>query len=256
MFKKIRVAILLYVLFMVAVGTWLTGVRSTDWNNSLRVKIYPINGDGSSVSANYISKLDIDAFTGIEAFVSREVERYGHDLVRPVRIELGNPIHEQPPTIDSNSSVVQVMFWSIRMRLWVWDVTNGNDKITPDVRMFVRYHNGETLLKLDDSVGVRKGMFGIVNAYASRRLEGQNNVVIAHEFLHTLGASDKYDLATGLPILPHGYADPDRSPLYPQKKAEIMGGRIPESSAVALKPMSLRYVVIGPATAQEIRLTD
>ena len=46
MFKKIRIAILLYVLFMVAVGTWLTRVRSTDWNNSLWVKIYPINGDG------------------------------------------------------------------------------------------------------------------------------------------------------------------------------------------------------------------
>ena len=142
------------------------------------------------------------------------------------------------------------------MRLWVWDVTSGRDKITPDVRVFVRYHNRETLLRLDDSVGLRKGMFGIVNAYASRRLEGQNNVVIAHEFLHTLGASDKYDLATGLPIAPHGYADPDRSPLYPQTRAEIMGGRIPESRGTAMKPMSLRYVVIGPATALEIRLTD
>ena len=256
MFKKIRVAILLYILLMVAVGTWLTGARSTDWNNSLRVKIYPINGDGSAVSADYISTLDVDAFDGIEEFFAREVERYGHDLPQPVRIELGSPIHEQPPKIDSNSGVLKVMLWSIRMRLWVWDVTSGRDKITPDVRVFVRYHNRETLLRLDDSVGLRKGMFGIVNAYASRRLEGQNNVVIAHEFLHTLGASDKYDLATGLPIAPHGYADPDRSPLYPQTRAEIMGGRIPESRGTAMKPMSLRYVVIGPATALEIRLTD
>ena len=256
MFRKIRVAILLYILFMVAVGTWLTRVRSTDWNNSLWVKIYPINGDGSAVSADYISRLDGDAFTSIESFVAREVERYGHDLARPVRIELGNPIHEQPPAIDNTSNVLEVMLWSFRMRLWVWDVTGGRDRVSPDVRMFVRYHNRESILKLDDSVGVQKGMFGIVNAYASRRLEGQNNVVIAHEFLHTLGATDKYDLATGLPIAPHGFADPERSPLYPQKKAEIMGGRIPESSRVALKPMSLRYVVIGPATAREIRLLD
>ena len=256
MFKKIRIAILLYVLFMVAVGTWLTGVRSTDWNNSLRVKIYPINGDGSAVSTDYISKLDLDAFAGIESFVEREVQRYGHELARPVRIELGGPIHEQPPEIDSRGNVLQIMLWSFRMRLWVWDVSSGRDRVSPDVRIFVRYHDREAVLKLDDSVGVRKGMFGIVNAYASRRLEGQNNVVIAHEFLHTLGASDKYDLATGLPLRPHGYAEPDRDPLYPQRNAEIMGGRIPESNAVALKPMSLRFVVIGPATAREIRLID
>ncbi len=92
MFKKIRIAILLYVLFMVAVGTWLTRVRSTDWNNSLWVKIYPINGDGSAVSAEYIAELDLDTFAGIESFIAREVERYGHTLSRPVRIELGNPL--------------------------------------------------------------------------------------------------------------------------------------------------------------------
>ena len=256
MFKKIRIAILLYVLFMVAVGTWLTRVRSTDWNNSLWVKIYPINGDGSAVSTDYISKLDRDTFAGIESFVAREVDRYGHDLSRPVRIELGNPIHAQPPAIDSGGTPLEVMLWSFRMRLWVWNVTDGRDRVSPDVRMFVRYHSRETNLLLDDSVGVQKGMFGIVNAYASRRLQGRNNVVIAHEFLHTLGASDKYDLATGMPLAPHGFAEPDRVPLYPQKKAEIMGGRVPLSANDAVTPKSLDYAMIGPATAREIRLLD
>ena len=39
MFKAVRITILLFVLFMVAMGTWLTERRSTDWNNSLWVKI-------------------------------------------------------------------------------------------------------------------------------------------------------------------------------------------------------------------------
>jgi hypothetical protein len=46
MFKVARITILLFVLFMVAMGTWLTKLRSTDWNNSLWVKIYPINARG------------------------------------------------------------------------------------------------------------------------------------------------------------------------------------------------------------------
>ena len=99
-------------------------------------------------------------------------------------------------------------------------------------------------------------MVGIVNAYASRRYNGANNVIIAHEFLHTLGATDKYDPATGLPSFPLGYAEPDRSPRYPQKLAEIMGGRIPMADDHADIPQSLRYVIIGDTTATEIRLID
>jgi len=35
--------------------------------------------------------------------------------------------------------------------------------------------------------------------------------VIAHELLYTLNATDKYDLNTGLPIFPNGYAEPERN---------------------------------------------
>ncbi|MCK5325287.1 MAG: hypothetical protein KAJ57_04740 [Woeseiaceae bacterium] len=256
MFKAIRIAILLFILFMVAVGTWLTKARSTDWNNSLWVKIYPINGDGSEASTHYISSLSVDTFAGIEEFVSREAERYGHRLTRPVRIELGNPIHEQPPSIDDAQNVLDVMLWSLKMRWWVSGIANDQDRIDPDVRMFVRYHSPETTLTLENSVGVQKGMYGVVNAYSSRQLRGRNNVVIAHEFLHTLGASDKYDPSNAQPIAPDGIAEPKRAPLYPQKKAEIMGGRIALAEDDAVVPKSLGYVVIGPLTAQEIRLTD
>ena len=99
-------------------------------------------------------------------------------------------------------------------------------------------------------------MFGVVNAYSSRKDQGRNNVVIAHEFLHTLGATDKYDPATAMPLAPHGLAEPERSPLYPQSKAELMGGRIPVSRDSARVPPSLRQVIIGPLTAQEIRLAN
>ncbi len=256
MFKAIRVAILLFILVFVAIGTWLAQARSTDWNNSLWVKVYPINADGSDVVDRYIANLDVEDFAGIEAFIARETERYGRQVQRPLRMELGLPVREQPPGIDPQSGVLGVMLWSLKLRWWASRTAGDQDRITPDVRIFVRYHHPDEAYVLENSVGLQKGMVGIVNARASRRHAGANNVIIAHEFMHTLGASDKYQLATGLPIAPHGLAEPDRKPLYPQRWAEIMGGRIALAEDDAIVPKNLRYVVIGPLTAQEIRLSE
>ncbi len=256
MFKALRISILLIVLFFVSVSTWLTQARSTDWNNSLWVKVYPINGDGSTASRDYIDGLSLDVFEPIEAFLSREVDRFGRPLARPVRMELGTEIREQPPSLSDAPSGLDVMLWSLKMRWWASSITDGQDGPDPDVRIFVRYHAPREEVVLENSVGLQKGMVGIVNAYASRRHAGANNVIIAHEFLHTLGATDKYDPGTGMPAYPLGYADPSREPRYPQTHAEIMGGRIPLAEDDAVIPKSLRYAVIGPQTATEIRLTD
>jgi hypothetical protein len=78
-------------------------------------------------------------------------------------------------------------------------------------------------------------------------------MVIAHELLHTLGATDKYDPVTDAPRFPDGYGDPRQAPLYPQKLAELMAGRRMVSAASWEQPSGLDDVVIGPATALEIR---
>ena len=256
MFKAIRITILLIILFFVATSTWLTAARSTDWNNSLWVKIYPINADGSAESARYIDTLTVGDFAGVEKFLAREVTRYGKSLDRPLRIELGREIREQPPVVGDGTSTLDVMLWSLKLRWWASQTGGEQDAIDPDVRIFVRYHRPQDGVILENSVGLQKGMVGVVNARATPRQRGSNNVVIAHEFLHTLGATDKYEPGTGQPIAPEGLAEPDRVPLYPQRYAEIMGGRIAESAQIASIPKSLDYVVIGPLTASEIRLSN
>jgi len=255
-FKAIRISVLLFILFFVAMSSWLTQARSTDWNNSLWVKIYPINADGSDASEQYIDRLRVEDFAGIEEFIDSEASRYGKNLSQPLRIELGNPISEQPPQLPANVSVLNVMLWSLKTRWWASSTAGEQDSIEPDVRMFVRYHSPELTLSLENSVGLQKGMIGIVNAYASRRQRGINNVIIAHEFLHTLGATDKYDAFDGQPHFPDGIADPDRKPLYPQRIAEIMGGRIALARDDAVVPKNLDFAMIGPLTASEINLTD
>ncbi|MFQ5548807.1 MAG: hypothetical protein ACE5FV_10975 [Woeseia sp.] len=254
MFRAIRIGLLLLVLFFVAVSTWLTQARSTDWNNSLWVKIYPINGDGSPASRKYIESLRVETFQGIETFVARETKKYGHALRRPVRIELGSPVRQQPPSLGPAPSLVGVMFWSLKMRWWASRAAGKQDDPAPDVRIFVRYHRPRTDFVLEDSVGLQKGMVGVVNAFAGRRQAGTNNVIIAHEFLHTLGATDKYNPTNGQPDIPSGIAEPDRKPQLPQRFAEIMGGRIAVSESQATVPNNLKSVVIGADTAQEIRL--
>lgn len=256
MFKKVRISLLLFVLFFVAVSTWLTQARSTDWNNSLWIKVYPINGDGSAQATQYIENLVVSDFAGIESFLGREIGKYGSGISRPVRVELGAAITVQPPALANEPNVFDIMLWSLKMRWWAGSVTDEQDEIEPDVRMFVRYHATDFSIRLDNSVGLRKGMVGVVNGYASRRYRGTNNVIIAHEFLHTLGATDKYRPGDGQPVGPAGLAEPHKEPLYPQRYAEIMGGRIALSENDAVIPKSLKYAVIGPQTASEIKLLD
>lgn len=95
-------------------------------------------------------------------------------------------------------------------------------------------------------------MIGIANVFADVRMRGSNQVVIAHELLHTFGATDKYDPATNLPRYPDGYAQPELNPRYPQRLAELMAGRVPLSASRVEIPNSLEQTVIGPATAREI----
>ena len=91
--------------------------------------------------------------------------------------------------------------------------------------------------------------------FAADKMAGSNNIVIAHELMHTLGATDKYDFTSGAPSFPTGYGDPERKPLFPQLTAEIMAGRRVLSPTNFDMPGNLRDVIVGPATAAEIRWT-
>ncbi|MFK8032208.1 MAG: hypothetical protein AB8G18_18420, partial [Gammaproteobacteria bacterium] len=251
---RIRQFILLCILIMVAMSTWLARERSTDWNNTLWVAVFPINGDQSDSAAKYIDALDVDDFRPVEDFFQTELNRYGVTLDEPIHIDLRSELDERPPAPPTAGSVLSVIRWSLVMRYWTWRVEREEKgRVTPDIKIFMVYFDPETHDRLPHSVGVQKGLFGVVNAFASVRQRGSNLVVLSHELLHTVGATDKYDLATGLPRHPEGYANPNAEPLYPQSKAEIMGGRTPLSPTRAEIPPSLQYTVIGPQTATEIR---
>ncbi|MEM7082408.1 MAG: hypothetical protein AAF465_06710 [Pseudomonadota bacterium] len=251
----LRQMLMFYVLIAVALSAWLARERSTDWNNTLWVAVFPINGDQSDAAAAYITDLHEDDFAPIETFFQTELNRYGLSLDQPVRIDLRDQLGEKPPS-PPEGSALSVIKWSLVMRHWAWKMERSQDGVTPDIKLFVVYYDPARHTQLPHSVGVQKGLFGIINAFASRQYRGSNQVVIAHELLHTLGATDKYDLQTVQPVHPDGFADPDAKPLFPQHRAELMGGRIPISPERAEIPRSLRQVMVGPLTAREIRWTQ
>lgn len=253
MLALLRKGILVYILVLVAVGHWLTTQRAASWDRPLSVVVYPINGDGSKRSAEYIQNLEWDAFKVIDRFMAEEAEHYGVRLKEPVYTVLADPVDDQPPAPPIGGNALQIMLWSLHLRYWSWSVDRVSEPPASDVEIYVRYFDPDTSPRLAHSLGLQKGMIGVVNAFADPRQAGSNKVIIAHELLHTLGASDKYDPATGQPVYPGGYARPDANPTLPQELAELMGGRVPISTMESRIPRSLDEVIIGPATGQEIR---
>lgn len=251
MAQKIRIFILLVILFLVAVNAWQTRTRVTSWDQSLWVAIYPVNGDNSVAAADYICCLDKNVFQPIAEFAGEEAKRYGVALPDPVLITLAPEVASLPPAAPMGGNLLSVVWWSLKLRYWalVNDTYHGP---APDARMFVAYFDPATHKELAQSVGVKEGMIGVVNAFANRKFAARNNVILLHEFLHTLGATDKYDLATGLPFYPSGYAAPAATPLYPQKRAEIMGGAVPVSATEAVMPANVWQTMVGEMTATEI----
>lgn len=251
MARKLRIAILLFILFMVAATTWLTQWRSTNWNRSQWLVIYSVNGDGGTATQDYIHRLGEDSFRSIEEFMAREGAHYGIAIAQPIEIRLAPQVHALPPPPPPSRQPWEVALWSLHMRWWAW--RNDSYDGPGNLKMFVVYHDPTQRDRLDHSLGLQKGLVGVVQAFADERQAEQNNVIIAHELLHLFGATDKYDLATNQPLYPIGYAEPDRQPLYPQQFAEIMGGRVPLSPTEAAIPRHLLGVVVGEQTAREIR---
>jgi hypothetical protein len=251
MYKFLRITILLLILATVAQEAWLARSRVSSWREPVRVAIYPLNGDGSAVADAYLKTLKPTAFVSIEEFFTEEAQRYRLDIERPISITLAPAIAELPPQPPSHGNMLENVFWSLHMRWWAW--WHGNVAgVKPQIRLFALFFNPATHATLPHSVGVQRGMIGLINVFATQTMAGSNTVVISHELLHTLGATDKYDPDSTLPRFPDGYAEPERNPRYPQSFAEIMAGRIPMTPTSAEIPDSLAQTIIGPATAAEI----
>jgi hypothetical protein len=239
----LRILFLLTVLLVVALTTWQDRYRSTRWREPLYVAIYPIAADDSAATRTYLAALDAATFDPLHEFFMREAQRYALNVSEPVKIRLRPPLPSSPPQRAPSAGILATAFWSLKLRYWAWRAS-GHAGEPEDIRIFVLYHDPALTPRVAHSLGLTKGLIGVVYAFAEPGMSGANNVVIAHELLHTVGASDKYVPGNDAPRFPDGYGDPAQKPLYPQRFAELMAGRRMLSAAQWQQPDSLDEVVI------------
>mgnify|MGYP003503668378 FL=1 len=255
-FKLMRVVFLLSILFVILASTWMTEKQMAAWERPILVTIYPIVADDEKATRRFVEEIDAEDFRAVNDFFGRASPPYGFAVTPAFRFQLAPLSAETPPPVPQQFNTAAIAWWSLKMRWWAWMRELQDGLITSDIQMFVLFHSLNGNNEVGISVGMRKGRYGIVKAYAREALQPQNLVVFTHEMLHVLGATDKYVLSTGEPIFPHGFADPGQRALFPQTSAEIMGGRIPLNAFSSSMPDSLEECRIGRLTAEEIGFFD
>ncbi|MCP4433311.1 MAG: hypothetical protein GY806_20235 [Gammaproteobacteria bacterium] len=250
MSRQLRYLILLLILVLVVGNETYLKWKVASWDESLQVRIYAINADNSNASNSYINRLRISDFVAIEKFVNREARRYGINI-DAIRVSYGGELADVPPQPPVSGSAIDNIIWSLKFRFWAWFRETEDEHNDADINLYVNYFDVATRQSLQHSAGLRGGLIALINGFADRSYRGSNNVVITHELMHTFGASDKYGRGNQ-PVHPDGFADPFQDPLYPQTRAEIMGGRIPVNASKAKMPDSLSDVVVNVFTASEI----
>ncbi len=254
-FRRLRILLLLGVLAAALGSTWLEQAQVRAWGAPLAVEVTPINGDGSALASETIRALQTDDFSDINVFIERETARYGVAQSPAMQVTLKPELHLRPPAPPRDGSVLKTIVWSLKLRWWVYQQSGQLLPQLGRIKLFVLYHAPQDGIALEHSLGLQKGLIGVVHAFASPEQAHQNNIVIAHELLHTLGATDKYD-AEGKPVYPQGYADPGSPQSMPRHEAEIMAGRYLAANGRTVMPPSLERCVIGAQTAHEINLDE
>ncbi len=254
-FRRLRILLLLGVLAGALGLTWLEQTMVRAWRAPLDVVVTPINGDGSAEASEIIRSLQASNFDDINAFLERETARYGAKQSPVMQVALLPELKEKPPVPPRDGSVLKTVFWSLQLRWWVYRQSGEWMPQLGTVKLYVLYHAPQDGVALEHSLGLQKGLIGVVHAFADVRQARQNNIVIAHELLHTLGATDKYEPG-GRPVYPQGYADPELPPHLPRREAEIMAGRLVNAAGRLVMPASLEQCVVGAMTAHEINFDE
>ncbi|MCK6370802.1 MAG: hypothetical protein L6Q83_05640, partial [Gammaproteobacteria bacterium] len=197
MWRALRISVLLIALIVVAGVTWGDRFRTTRWTETLWVGVFPVNGDGSRTVDEYIAGLDSADFRDIEVFFAQEGAVHGLRLEQPVRMDLHPAVSRPPPQLDAGAGFLARASWILRLRYYGWRMAGDT---FADVRVFLVYHDAERTQVAPDSRGLQRGLMAVAHVFATESMAAQNNIVVAHEVLHTLGASDKYDPASNLPL--------------------------------------------------------
>ena len=257
-FFHVRVGVLLAILIGVLLWAW-RDVRSrrarNEWDHTLLVAIVLVRVEPLDANTGPALAKEVPA---LEDRLSAELSRYRPGAPHPFRFELKAPVDgSAPPPAPASDGPVALAQYAWALDSYVGDIDKraGIDPALYDVRIYVALRRPrQAEVTLAEGQSQQGGRVGIVEMELDTDAEGAQLplAVVAHELFHTLGATDKYDPATGKSLVPLGLAEPDRVPLYPQRFAEIMSRNRPVSATEEKVPEGFAEIAVGPATAREI----
>ncbi len=252
MFKIIRIFALLIILMSVWTTLSLQKKVSDDWNKALDIRIIPVLADSSPKTKKFVNQLELKHFANIERYLIAQGKHYEQDLHSVLNITIDDAINNPPPVTPGGIvSKKDIIIWSLKLRWWAWR-NQTDDYHTKQIRMYVLYQSPKNDNPLPHSTGLQNGLIGLIQARADARYRNLHATTIVHELLHIFGASDKYDIASGRPMFPHGYANTKNGNRYPQSRAEIMARAIPLTNDQFEVATRLGQTVVGLTTAREI----
>jgi hypothetical protein len=193
-----------------------------------------------------------DRVQELERRLAREYKRHdGHDFT-PFSFVISRPVKQEqaPPHMQGQS-----LLGSVRdtFERWRWtrrvDARAGVDSSAYDARIYLvmkRPAHGLAFVEGESEYG---GRVGVAQVDIDPEMVDLSLFVAAHELMHTLGASDKYD-DRGNAMYPGGFAQPTTP--YPQPGAEVMARNVPLPNGSERPPSTLSELFVGDSTAREI----
>jgi hypothetical protein len=255
---RIRLAILVGLLG-ITVAFALLDIRSrrarTEWQRPVSVAVALVQlGPVDQSALNALNK----RFRVLEARFASEYHRYGGRLERPVTFTLFGPVTvDHPPPADPDSDIPSLARHAYELWRWTRAVDQGSGLPTRsfDSRIYLvmraPHDKGRQWVEGSSESGGRIGLAKVELDVTSVDLA---LFVASHELLHTLGATDKYD-PTGQALIPSGLVEPDRSPRFPQRYAEVMARNLVLAPGRECPPESIAELGVGSVTAREIGWT-
>jgi hypothetical protein len=252
--KSYRVAVLL--LLLAAVGTYAV-VRTrrldlrTRWIKAVEVSVVLV---ATKPVPPEVEQTWRRTMPRLESWFTTEWERYRKPADVPmVTLTVDGVAQvERLPEPPGDSQGSDRAFDALAFNKALDDIEARIPKHPPrDVTVFVLLHPAVGIGQVE-GVAEAGGRRGLVDATLAPGEIVLETMAVAHEVLHCLGATDKYD-ENGHARGPEALVDPRKVPLFPQDEAEVMVGERPVSPVEGAPVHSLNEVGIGPKTAEEIR---
>jgi len=226
-----------------------------EWSTPIRVGLVLVRHGAVDERALSILRQRVPA---LQERLTAEFRRYQPERTAPM-IEL---VPYGPVTMSEETpSESGASLWSRAVDTYrLWRYTSRIDRAaevpthTLDSRIYVVAGAARGARNFVEGFSEAHGRVGVARVDLSLDTVDLALFVAAHELLHTLGATDKYD-DQGRTLRPFGLPDPDLAPELPQLSAEIMARNRVVSRTSETPPSSLDELSVGRWTAEEIGWT-